>query len=110
MCGFGFMAYGFECCHRSIDFSLMPYIGQPKTKIKVKCKALKKSELKRQNKQFVKRLLYVNPVKHFCDDLEGRTFLHTLASKDILKKLNVEEWNQITAKDARTLVQSMPNM
>ncbi|XP_044248845.2 uncharacterized protein [Drosophila takahashii] len=56
MCGFGFMAYGFECCHRSIDFSLMPYIGQPKTKIKVKCKALKKSELKRQNKQFVKRL------------------------------------------------------
>ncbi|XP_017059174.1 uncharacterized protein LOC108099988 [Drosophila ficusphila] len=55
MCGFGFMAYGFDCCHRSIDFSLMPSIGKPKTEIKVKCKALKKAELKRQNKQFVRR-------------------------------------------------------
>ncbi|KMY91666.1 uncharacterized protein LOC27209424 [Drosophila simulans] len=55
MCGFGFMAYGFDCCHRSIDFSLMPSIGKPKTEIKVKCKALKTAELKRQNKQFVEQ-------------------------------------------------------
>ncbi|XP_062133635.1 uncharacterized protein LOC133843893 [Drosophila sulfurigaster albostrigata] len=39
MCGFGFMAYGFDCCHRSIDFPLMPSIGT--TEIKVKCKVLK---------------------------------------------------------------------
>ncbi|KAH8390942.1 hypothetical protein KR215_002464, partial [Drosophila sulfurigaster] len=64
MCGFGFMAYGFDCCHRSIDFPLMPSIGT--TEIKVKCKVLKstntathphthkgKLKLKRQNKQFV---------------------------------------------------------
>ncbi|XP_041449128.1 LOW QUALITY PROTEIN: uncharacterized protein LOC111079838 [Drosophila obscura] len=56
MCGFGFVAYDFDCCHRSIDFSLMPSIGKPETEIKVKCKVLKKEELKRQNKQFVMRL------------------------------------------------------
>ncbi|XP_060658494.1 uncharacterized protein LOC132792969 [Drosophila nasuta] len=56
MCGFGFMAYGFDCCHRSIDFPLMPSIGT--TEIKVKCKVLKsKLKLKRQNKQFVMLLL-----------------------------------------------------
>ncbi|XP_033233476.1 uncharacterized protein [Drosophila pseudoobscura] len=51
MCGFGFVAYGFDCCHRSIDFSL-----NPETEIKVKCKVLKGEELKRQNKQFVMRV------------------------------------------------------
>ncbi|KAH8416195.1 hypothetical protein KR222_010410, partial [Zaprionus bogoriensis] len=61
MCGFGFMAYGFDCCHRSIDFPLMPSIGT--AQIKVKCKVLKHShththtqaqlKLKHQNKQFV---------------------------------------------------------
>ncbi|XP_068147998.1 uncharacterized protein [Drosophila tropicalis] len=57
MCGFGFMAYGFDCCHRSIDFSLMPSIGKPTAKKppkKVKCKVLT-TKLKRQNKQFVMR-------------------------------------------------------
>ncbi|XP_034480106.1 uncharacterized protein LOC117785937 [Drosophila innubila] len=50
MCGFGFMAYGFDCCHRSIDFPLMPSIGT--VEIKVKCKVLKNTQLKYQNKQF----------------------------------------------------------
>ncbi|XP_017835294.2 uncharacterized protein LOC108594663 [Drosophila busckii] len=35
--GFDFMAYGFDCCHRSIDFPLMPRDWHnPKKKIKVK--------------------------------------------------------------------------
>ncbi|XP_046865926.1 uncharacterized protein LOC124459994 [Drosophila willistoni] len=56
MCGFGFMAYGFDCCHRSIDFSLMPSIGKPTTKKPPKKKSEMQSiKLKRQNKQFVMR-------------------------------------------------------
>ncbi|XP_030388407.1 uncharacterized protein LOC115634684, partial [Scaptodrosophila lebanonensis] len=45
MCGFGFVAYGFDCWHRSIDFSLMPWQKKKRKKREVKCFARRTADI-----------------------------------------------------------------
>jgi len=52
----------------------------------------------------------LNHIEHLWDLLERWIRLHTVTSKDMLKKVNDEKWNKISVEDATKLVQSMANL
>ena len=50
----------------------------------------------------------INPIEHLWSELDRRIRMQTISSKNVLKKVIIEEWNKIGQETTCKLVESMP--